>query len=337
MPLTAARVLDRVWPILGGIGFLFVSLYTQSHAAGGSLTPLPAQLDPITPIPSRTDLDARKVALGERLFHDPRLSSSGHTSCATCHPLASGGTDHQSHVVSVGGKEVRLATLSVFNSDLLYRKGWLGSADSFATLLESKLADRNVMNNQWSNIERVLKQDSTYGVSFRAIYDAAPDAATMSNALREFVRSLITPDSRFDRYLRGDDTALSPEEKEGFEEFKSHGCIACHQGVGVGGNVFQRLGVFEDYFALRDHDQPADQGRRLVTGRERDLHVFRVPSLRNVAVTGPYFHDGSATTLDDAVRIMMRFQLGQQPLERDATLIVKFLRTLTGHYQGRSL
>lgn len=293
--------------------------------------------EPITPINARSDLDVRKLALGERLYHDPRLSNDGRTACATCHPLNEGGTDRRSHVVTVGGKELLLSTPTVFNAALSMRHGWLGSSDDMRALLDQKIRDRFIFDSDWARISERLAQDSTYVISFQSLYGSAPTTGTVTNALLDFVASLVTTESRFDRYLRGDESALSDEEKAGYRQFKAHGCVACHQGVNVGGNVFQRLGVFDDYFAARGVDETADIGRFLITGRERDRHVFRVPSLRNVGVTAPYFHDGSAASIEDAVKVMAQYQLGLHPKEQDVQLIVKFLKTLTGYYRGRSL
>jgi cytochrome c peroxidase len=151
------------------------------------------------------------------------------------------------------------------------------------------------------------------------------------------MRSLLTPDARFDRYLRGEREAISADEARGYDLFKAYGCAACHQGVNIGGNLFQRFGVFHDPFAERGTTNAADLGRYTVTGRDDDRNVFRVPSLRNVAVTPPYLHDGSVASLDEAVGIMARSQLGRELPEQDINLIVRFLHTLTGVYQGRSL
>jgi cytochrome c peroxidase len=148
---------------------------------------------------------------------------------------------------------------------------------------------------------------------------------------------LLTPNSRFDRRLRGDRNAISPEEERGYQLFKSYGCVACHQGVSFGGNLFQRFGVFYDPFAQRGSATESDLGRFSVTGVETDKHVFRVPSLRNVAVTAPYFHNGEISSLAEAVEIMARSQLGKELPAEDIDRIVQFLHTLTGEYQGRSL
>jgi len=145
---------------------------------------------------------------------------------------------------------------------------------------------------------------------------------------------LLTP-SRFDRFLQGQEDAITVEEKAGYGKFKSYGCVACHQGINVGGNMFQKFGAVNDYFGKRGGNiTEADLGRFKITGRETDRHVFKVPSLRNVALTAPYFHDGTATTLEQAVEVMFLHQLGRSAPQEDKRLIVQFLRSLTGERFG---
>ena len=158
----------------------------------------------------------------------------------------------------------------------------------------------------------------------------------MLDALATFQRSLTTPNARFDRHLRGERDAITPEEERGYQLFKDYGCVACHQGVSVGGNLFQRFGIFHDPFSPSPI-RTADLGRFTITGKANDRFVFRVPSLRNVAVTAPYFHDGRAQTLEQAIAEMARSQLGRVLTEREIGLIASFLRTLTGEYRGRLL
>jgi cytochrome c peroxidase len=199
------------------------------------------------------------------------------------------------------------------------------------------LLDARLMNTTWEQLLAKLRSDQDYVRAFTALYGSGPERTHVLDALASFQRSLVTPDARFDRYLDGQSDALTAEEKQGYELFKSYGCISCHQGRNVGGNLLQRFGVFYDPFAQRANISDADLGRYGVTGSDSDRHVFRVPSLRNVAVTPPYFHDGSAASLTDAVDIMARAQLGRDLPGKDIDLIVKFLGTLTGEYQGRSL
>ena len=157
------------------------------------------------------------------------------------------------------------------------------------------------------------------------------------DALVTYERSLVTPNARFDRYLRNHPEALSPVERRGYDIFKAYGCVACHQGINVGGSMFQKFGIFQEAPAPHDPSRPVDLGRFLLTQVTRDREVFRVPSLRNVAVTAPYFHDGRTSSLEDAVAMMARVQLGRTLSQADIDAIVQFLHTLTGEYQGRSL
>src|SRR6202044_851605 len=142
------------------------------------------------------------------------------------------------------------------------------------------------------------------------------------------------PDSRFDRYLRHETRSLTGDEERGYALFTSFGCASCHQGQNMGGNMYQKLGVLAPYFADRGHITAADRGRFNVTGDPQDMYMFKVPSLRNVALTAPYFHDGSAATLPDAVRVMAKYQLGRPLMEQEVELIVEFLKTLTGKWNG---
>ncbi|MNF98236.1 Cytochrome c551 peroxidase precursor [compost metagenome] len=161
--------------------------------------------------------------------------------------------------------------------------------------------------------------------------------ANIQNAIASFERTLITPDSRFDQYLQGKADALSRDEKTGYLKFKQYGCIACHQGINVGGNMFQKFGVMGDYFKARGNSSEVDLGRYVVTREVEDRNVFKVPSLRNVALTAPYFHDASARSLEDAVDVMFKYQLGRTASEEDKGLIVLFLKTLTGEPEGNPL
>lgn len=193
------------------------------------------------------------------------------------------------------------------------------------------------MGNTWPALIRTLSDDSAYQKSFGALYPDGITAANVQNALATYEKTLLSANSRFDQYLQGNTDILSLEEKYGYQRFKDYGCIACHQGVNIGGNMFQKFGVMGDYFAARGNPTDADLGRFLVTGDEQDRNVFKVPSLRNVAVTAPYFHDGSAPTLEQAVEVMFKYQLGRPPNTQDISLIVKFLKTLTGEWQGKPL
>jgi cytochrome c peroxidase len=190
------------------------------------------------------------------------------------------------------------------------------------------------MGTTWEEIVGKLKTDAQYPAQFQAIYGGDIRPEDVRDAISIFEKSLLTPDAPFDRYLRGDTTAMTPRQIIGYGLFKQDGCIACHQGVNIGGNLFEKFGVRGDYFVHRGNITPADLGRYAQTGREADRFVFRVPSLRNVALTAPYFHDGSAKTLPDAIQTMARYQLGHTLSAPDRDAIVDFLDSLTGKRKG---
>ena len=184
------------------------------------------------------------------------------------------------------------------------------------------------MGSNWPEVLGKLGQDPTLLGQFKLLYKDGLQPYNIQDAIATFERSLVTS-SRFDRYLRGDPGAINDDEKRGYQLFKSYGCAACHQGVNVGGNMYQKFGVMGDYFKGRANITEADLGRYAVTKKESDRHVFKVPSLRNVELTAPYFHDGSATSLEAAVEVMFRYQLGRPAPAADRTLIIGFLKTLT--------
>lgn len=265
------------------------------------------------------------------------MSVNNSLSCASCHRLENGGADNKAFSIGFNGVPVTLNTPSVFNSSLNFRQFWNGRADTLETQIHGVVQSPSEMGSNWEHVVQTLTADAAYQTSFANAY---PDGVTMNNvqnALATYERTLISANSRFDQYLQGDTDILTLDEKYGYQRFKDYGCIACHQGVNIGGNMFQKFGVMGDYFETRGNPTEADLGRYLVTKDEEDRNVFKVPSLRNVAVTAPYFHDGSAKTLEDAVDVMFKFQLGRVPSAEDKTLIIKFLKTLTGEWGGKPL
>jgi cytochrome c peroxidase len=286
--------------------------------------------EPIHSIPRRIELDEKKVALGRRLFHDPRLSDDNSISCATCHNLRTGGTDHRVTSVGIGGAIGNINAPTVFNSGFSFRQFWDGRAANLEDQIDAPIHDPTEMRSDWPAVLQKLRADSEYVTSFSSLYPQGMNSDTVKDAIATFERSLITPDSRFDRFLRGDAAALSAEEKEGYRLFKENGCSSCHQGLLAGGNMFEKFGIVADYFADRGHITRADLGRYNVTGLESDRYEFKVPGLRNVARTAPYFHDGSAKTLQEAVRVMAKYQVGRELAAHDIERIVLFLKTLDG-------
>ena len=231
----------------------------------------------------------------------------------------------------------RRNTLTIFNVAFNFAYHWDGAAPTLEAQAERVLLSPTVMHTTWPELLAKLRADADYTAAFTATYPDGLTAANVLDAIATYERSLITPNARFDAYLRGQRQALTAEEKRGYQLFKAYGCVACHQGVNVGGNLFQKFGIFPGLMGPTPPDTEPDLGRFLVTGVARDRGVFRVPSLRNVAVTAPYFHDGRAATLEDAVDTMARVQLGRTLTREEVGLIVKFLHTLTGEYQGQPL
>ncbi len=294
--------------------------------------------EPITPIAPALFPPKPQAELGRRLFNDTGLSGDGSVSCASCHPLAKGGMDGRARSVGVGGQLGVINAPTVFNSALQFAQFWDARASDVRAQVDGPLLDPREMGTDWKRVIAYLESDERYRAAFKEHYDGARriEPRHVRDAIGSFVETLVTPGSPFDRWLQGDDDALSAEQLAGYGRFKSLGCVACHQGVAVGGNMLQRFGILGDYFADRGTPiEKADMGRFNVTRDEADRHRFKVPSLRNVAVTAPYFHDGSAATLEDAVRVMIKYQLGRRATDDDIRLLVAFLESLTGEWGGQ--
>jgi cytochrome c peroxidase len=288
---------------------------------------------PIVPIASPRVIDRDRAALGEQLFGDVRLSRSGTYSCKSCHPLDKGGTDGLQVAAIVPEGAPPRNTPTIFNAALNGSFNWDGATETLER--HTSAVVEKLMGIGWPELTTRLRGAADYGKKFAASYTAALSKENVVDAIVSFERTLITPDAPFDRYLLGNETALSREASEGYRRFRAFGCISCHQGVNVGGNLYGRFGIFEAEQLLAPLTD--DPGRFRITRNARDRQVFRVPSLRNVAVTAPYFHDGRAATLDEAVRVMGRHQLGRDLGHDDVRVIAAFLHSLTGEYRGRPL
>ncbi len=294
--------------------------------------------EPIQPIPEFIPLAPEKVALGNKLFHDTKLSGNNKVSCASCHNLSKGGVDWRPVSLGVNGVATAFNTPTVFNSGFNFKQNWTGNVSSLEEHIEESISKSNSMASSWKVVLQTLKNEPEYVRLFQHIYLDGISKENVKNALATFERSLFTPNSRFDKFLKGDVSAITEQEKKGYQIFKEYGCVSCHQGVNVGGNLFQKFGIIGDFFAHKPTGiTQADLGRFTVTKKEEDRYVFKVPTLRNITLTPPYFHDGSATTLDKAIDIMAEYQLGRKLSKTEIELIVKFLRTLEGEYQGKPL
>ncbi len=289
------------------------------------------------PLPQQVKLDGNKVALGERLFSDVRLSLDDSISCASCHVLSAGGTDNRHRSVGVNGGVGGVNAPTVLNSGFNFVQFWDGRAPSLEAQVEGPVNHPKEMASNWPLVLRKLGKDAAYVNTFNNLYDDGMTVTNIKGAIATFERSLVTPNSRFDKFLRGDQTVLNEVEKHGYALFQSYGCASCHQGVNLGGNMYEKMGLMGDYFADRGNLTEADNGRFNVNHNPDSLHEFRVPSLRNVALTAPYFHDGNAATLEQAITIMAKYQLGRAMPIQDINDIAAFLRTLNGEYQGQPL
>ena len=285
--------------------------------------------EPITPIPNVVGLDDNKVRLGERLFHDANLSGNGTVSCATCHGLENAGIDSLPISVGINGQLGTHNAPTVLNSSLLFRQFWDGRVLTLEEQISSPLTNPKEMGGDWQLVVAYLRENNSYNNAFIQTYSEQATKENVSNAIAEFERSLLTPNSDFDLYLKGDSLAISKQAKRGYYLFKSFGCISCHQGVAVGGNLFEKLGVVEDYYNKETANE-ATLGHYNQTGIEEHIFEFKVPSLRNVALTAPYFHDGHIAQLDDAVKIMARYQLGRHLSDSETANIIAFLDSLNG-------
>jgi cytochrome c peroxidase len=290
--------------------------------------------EPILPIPHGARPDPARAELGRRLFNDSRLSANGRVSCASCHDINRGGADGRVRSLGFDGRETASNTPTVFNAALNFRQFWDGRADSLEAQVGMVVENPVEMGSRWDDVVQRLNGDASYRTAFAVTFVNGVTRANIEIAIATYERTLVSRDSRFDAYLRGDRDALSAQEKAGYLKFKQFGCVACHQGVNVGGNMWQKFGVMGNYFADRGGVSSADMGRFQATRREGDRHVFKVPSLRNVEHTAPYLHDGSAATLEQAVRVMFKYQLGRVPSPDDVSAIVSFLRTLSATPEG---
>ena len=296
--------------------FLLALICLNAGSAATAQSPTPqarAGLEPITPIPAMSPQDPRRLVLGERLFNDPRLSHDDTHSCSSCHDIQTNGANAQD--LTPGGPLFALNTPTVFNASLNFRLNWEGNFRSLEDHAKQTLSNPAIMASSADEVVSKLRADPESVRQFREAYGREPDVDALLDAVATYERSLITPGSRFDRWLVGEAAAITPEELSGYQLFKSLGCISCHQGVNVGGNLFQRHGIFHPLGST----EPV---------------LVRVPSLRNVATTPPYFHDGSAPTLPEAVRAMGIAQLDRVLTEQQIAAIVAFLDTLTGTYRS---
>ncbi len=278
--------------------------------------------EPISPLPTKIEVNQDKAALGRALFFDTILSKDGTISCASCHDLANGGDDGEQFSLGINGQKGSINSPTVLNAVYNFRQFWDGRAKDLAQQVAGPIENPVEMGNDFDNVIKTLK-DSPYNIQFLALYKEGVTKESITAVIAEFEKTLVTYNNPFDRYLRGDKNAITKKQKEGYALFQSKGCIACHHGRNVGGNMYNKFGIMR---RVKD----SNLGRFNITHKESDKYFFKVPSLRNVANTAPYFHNGSVKTLKEAVYFMAKYQVGRLISKEEVEKIVAFLHTLSG-------
>ena len=293
----------------------------------------------IQPIPDKLVTDPAKVALGNILFHSTALSGDGTVSCASCHGLNTGGVDNLATSTGIHGQKGGINAPTVYNAAFNFVQFWDGRAATLADQAGGPPFNPVEMGSKdWDEIIAKLDQDNELKAAFLQVYPDGFSGENITNAIAEFEKTLITPNSPFDKYLKGDVTQLTSNQIRGYELFQQYKCDTCHSGINMGGTSYELMGIKANYFT--DRLKPLtedDDGRFAQTKDPRDKHRFKVPSLRNIALTGPYFHDAEAENLQQAVELMLKYQNGVVLPEQDVKDMVQFLHSLTGEYQGKTL
>lgn len=299
--------------------------------------------EPVRPIPDSVAYNAQKAELGEMLYHDTRLSADGTISCATCHGIETGGVDNKRYSEGINGQLGGVNAPTVFNACFNFVQFWDGRA---ATLAEQAggppLNPVEMGCKSFDEIVERLSADEAFTAKFLSVYPEGLSMGTITNAIEEYEKTLLTPNSPFDRYLKGEKDAMTADQIEGYKLFKEYNCATCHAGVNMGGLTYELMGQRANYFEDRELTQKSgltdgDNGRWAQTKIERDRYRFKTPTLRNVALTYPYYHDGSVSTLGEAISKMATYQVGRKISETESQKVESFLNALTGQYKGKNL
>jgi len=281
--------------------------------------------EPISPIPIKVDCDMPKAMIGKELFFDTMLSSDNTISCFSCHNVYDGGADHRIVSLGVHNRKGNIQSPTVLNARYNFTEFWNGRAKDLYAQASGPLNNpaEHGMNPQ--KIEKAVNNSSHYKEMFKKVYGTSHITYKMVlESIVEFEKALITPNSRFDKYLRGE-IKLTSSETQGYKLFKQYGCITCHNGVNIGGNSYQKMGIF-----IPIDEEKHYPDRMEVTKNILDKDVFKVPTLRNIDKTAPYFHDGSSKTLEDAIQSMSKHNLGMFISDEDTNYLMDFLKSLDG-------
>jgi len=278
--------------------------------------------EPIQPIPKDMSVNEKKAELGKALFFDPILSRDKTISCTTCHILHAGGDDNLVFSFGIKGQKGDINSPTVYNAVFNFRQFWDGRAANLQEQAAAPIDNPVEMGFTFKELIPRMKK-SPYKSQFKAIYKDGITKANITDAIAEYEKTLITPNAPFDRYLKGDKKAITQQQKEGYELFKAKGCITCHHGINIGGNLYNKFGIFQE-------SNTSSLGRYNITHKTRDKYYFKVPSLRNVEKTAPYFHDGRTSSLRAAVLTMAKYQLGRKITSQEVDKIVAVLKSLNG-------
>ena len=306
--------------LLISLNLLFLNLYA---------------IEQITPIPLKIAYDKEKALLGKKLYFDPILSKDNSISCASCHNLELGGVDNLKFSYGVEGQIGNINTPTIFNAIYNFRQMWDGRAKDLTHQIQFPITNPKEMGNSFENIIKTLTNNNYYNKTFNKVYKDGITKENIGNALEEFQKTLVTP-SPFDDYLRGDKDALTSNQKKGYELFQKKGCVSCHNGINIGGGLFARFGLIDNSItnnleSIISHEKVnPNLGLFNVTKNDFDKFYFKVPSLRNVALTSPYLHDGRLETLKEAISSIAKAQLGLDLSDEEVFLIEEFLKSLNG-------
>jgi len=280
--------------------------------------------EPIKPIPQHIKYDKEKAELGKLLFVDPNLSSDGTVACVSCHSFEYGGADPRPVSIGVRGLKGNANAPTVYNSYFNFRQFWNGRAKDLKDQANGPIHNPVEMDMVPDRIEKYMYENKQYRSLFKRVFNSKPTYDYALEAIAEFEKALYTPNSKLDRYLRNE-VQLSPKEVKGYHLFKVLGCITCHNGVNIGGNSYQKFGLIFSYKWKSNFPD-----RFAITKKQKDKNVYKVPTLRNIAMTAPYLHDGSAATLRDALQKMSHHNLGFDLNKEEIDALIAFMSTLTG-------
>lgn len=305
-------------------------------------------LPDVPPVPQDNAQSDAKVTLGKTLFFDPRLSKNGTISCNSCHNVMAGGDDNRPNSVGIEGKTGGRSSPTVWNAAFLTVQFWDGRAASLEEQAKGPVTNPIEMGmSDWDTVVKLLSSIPGYEPLFKAAFPEVEKPISADNAVKAiaaYERTLITPNTPYDRYAKGDKGALSEQQVKGLNTFAEVGCVGCHSGANFSGptaemgkGFFMKFPTFPDAKLDKQYQLSEDTGRHQVTKKDEDKHMWRVPTLRNIALTAPYFHNGAVPTLEEAVRVMAKVQLNKELKDDQVQDLVAFLNGLTGEFPQQTL